>query len=55
MINSIDVNKVVVSNKLSSGIQDFKYFIGYKDNKKIKPLCLFSPEANVYRIDFNER
>ena len=54
MINSIDT-KIVVSNKLSFSIQDFKYFIGYKDNKKIKPLCLFSLEANVYIIDFNER
>ena len=26
----------------------FKYFIGYKDNKKIKPLCIFFPETNVY-------
>ena len=32
--------KVVVSNKVSFG----KYFIGYKDDKKIRPLCLFPPK-----------
>ena len=32
----------------------FKYFIGYKDNKKIKALCVFFQEANVYRIDLDE-
>ena len=32
-INDIDINEIVVSNKFSFGKQDFKYFIGYKDNK----------------------
>ena len=31
-INTIDVNKIVVSNKFPFGKQGFKYFIGYKDN-----------------------
>ena len=30
-INNIDINKVVVSNKVSFDKQDFKYFISYKD------------------------
>ena len=34
----MDINKVVVSNKFPFGKQDFKYFIGYKDNKEIRPL-----------------
>ena len=33
-INNIDINKIVVSNKLRFGKQDFKYFIGYKDSEK---------------------
>ena len=33
-INNIDINKIVVSNKLHFGKQDFKYFIGYKDSEK---------------------
>ena len=31
-----DIKKMVVSNKFPFGKQDFKYFIDYKDNKKIK-------------------
>ena len=36
-INDIDLNKIVVSNKLLLGKQDFKYFIGYKDSLKNIP------------------
>ena len=35
LIDNIDVNKIVVSNKISFGKNDFKYFIGYKDAKKL--------------------
>ena len=31
-------NKTVVSNKFTFGKQDFKYFVGYKDNKEISSL-----------------
>ena len=31
-INDIDINKIVVSNKLPFGKHDFQYFIGYKDS-----------------------
>ena len=34
LINNIDINKIVVSNKFPFGKQDFKYFIGYKDCEK---------------------
>ena len=33
-IDNTDVNKIVVSNKVSFGKKDFKYFIGYRDTKK---------------------
>ena len=49
MINDIDINEIVVSNKLPFGKQDFKYFICYKDNKKIRPLCIFFPEMSKYK------
>ena len=35
-IKNIDINKIIVSNKVSFGKKGFKYFIGYKDAKKIK-------------------
>ena len=31
----MEINKIVVSNKIPFGKQDFKYFIGYKDDKKL--------------------
>ena len=36
-IKNIDINKIVVSNKASFSEKGFKYFIGYKDDKKIRP------------------
>ena len=34
-IDNINANKIIVSNKISFGKNDFKYFIGYKDAKKL--------------------
>ena len=31
-----------------------KYFIGYKNTKKIKPLCAFVRKMTAYRKDFDE-
>ena len=36
------------------GKKRFKYFIGYKDAKKIRPLCIFHPNISAYRKDFDE-
>ena len=48
-INDIDMNNVVVSNKFPFGKQDFKYFIGYKHNKEIRPFYIFFPEMSLYK------
>ena len=37
-IENINLNKIVVLIKCSFGQKGFKYFIGYRDAKKIKPL-----------------
>ena len=49
MINDIDLNEIVVSNKFPFGIKDFEYFIAYKDNKEIRPLCILFPERSIYK------
>ena len=37
------------------GKKGFKYFIGYKDAKKIYiPLCIFLPKMNSYKRVFDE-
>ena len=51
---NIDIIKIVVSNKASFGKKGFKYFIGYKDAKKIRPLCVFLPKVSAYRRDIDE-
>ena len=43
----MDINKIVVSNKLPFGNQDFKYFIGFKDAKKVKPLYIFLSKMRI--------
>ena len=34
LINNIDIEKIVVSSKVSFGKKSFKYSIGYKDDKE---------------------
>ena len=52
-INNTDINKIVVSNKVSFSKKDFKYFIGYKDGTKLACMHLL-PKMSVYRRDFDE-
>ena len=40
-VYNIDTNKIVVSNEASFGKKDFKYFIGYKDAKKLDVYAYF--------------
>ena len=48
------LKKVVVSNKVSFVKIGLKYFIGYKNDKKIRPLCIFLPKMSACRTDFDE-
>ena len=43
-IKNLDINKITVLNKIPFGKKGFKYFIGYKNAKKIRPLCIFPPK-----------
>ena len=54
LIDNININKIVVSSKVSLGKKDFKYFIGYKDAKNDTPLCIFLPKMSAYRRDFDK-
>ena len=55
MIDNIDINKIVVFNKVFLFAKmDFKCFIGYKDAKKIRPLCIFLPKMSAYGRDFDK-
>ena len=52
-IKNIDIDKTVVSNKVSFGKNGFRYLIDYK-NANMRPLCRFLPKMSAYRIDFDE-
>ena len=54
MINDLDISKIVVSNKLPFGKEDFKYFSGCKGSEKIKALFIFYPQMNIYKKFFDE-
>ena len=41
------IDKILESNKFSFAKQDFKYFIGYKDNKEIRFFCIYFPEMCI--------
>ena len=48
-IDGIDVNKILVSKKVSYGKNNsFKYFIGYNDNDIIRPLFVKLPQMTSY-------
>ena len=41
---NIDIQKVIIGNNVSFCKKGFKYFIGYKDAMKIRPLCILLPK-----------
>ena len=53
--SSISINnvKLVVSYKVNFGKKGFKYFIGYKDVKKVRLLCVILPKMSAYRREFD--
>ena len=43
-LKDVDIEKVLISNKISSGDKNYKYFIGYLYNDdKVKPLHIMFP------------
>ena len=51
---NIGINKIGVSNMVFFYKKGLKYFIGYKDAKRIRLLCIFSLKMSAYRRDFSE-
>ena len=48
-LSDIDIEKVLVSKKNSSGEKNYKYFIGYLYNgHKVKALHIMLPKTSVY-------
>ena len=48
-LGDVDTEKLLVSNKISSGEKNFKYFIGYLHNgNKVKPLNVMVLKVSTY-------
>ena len=47
-LDSVDTDKVVVSDKLKHGEEGFTYFIDYQEDEIVKPLCIILPQMNGY-------
>ena len=44
-----------MSNKFKHNNDGFKYFIGYKEGKVVKPLCIILPQMTGYIKNFENR
>ena len=47
-LDSIDLSKIVVSNKWKINDTTYKYFCGYLNNDVIQPLCVILPQMSRY-------
>ena len=47
-LDSVDLSKIVVSNKWKINDTTYKYSCGYLNNDVIQPLCVILPQMNGY-------
>ena len=47
-LDSVDLDKIVVSNKWKINEATYKYLCGYLNNDVIQPLCVILPQMNGY-------
>ena len=47
-LDLVNVDQIVVSDKLKHSDGGFKYFIGYKGGEIVKPLCVILPQMTGY-------
>ena len=47
-LNLVDINKIVISDKFKHNDDDFKYFIGHKEDDIVSPLCIILPQMSRY-------
>ena len=43
-----NVDQIAVSDKFKHSYDGFRYFIGYKEGKIVKPLCIILPHMTGY-------
>ena len=45
---SVNIDRIVVSDKFKHNNEGFKYFIGYLEDELVKPLCIILPQMSGY-------
>ena len=53
-LDSVDLNKIVVSKKWKINDATYKYICGYLNNDTIQPLCVILPQINGYIKYFDD-
>ena len=53
-LDSVDLNKIVVSNKWKINDTTYKYLCGHLNNDVIQPLCVILPQMNGYIKYFDD-
>ena len=53
-LDSVDLSKIVVSNKWKINDTTYKYFCGYLNNDVIQPLCIILPQMSGYIKYFDD-
>ena len=48
LLDSVDLSKIVVSNRCKINDITYKFFCGYLNNNSIKPLCAILPQVDGY-------
>ena len=54
LLDSVDLSKIVVSNKWKINDTTYKYFCGYLNNDVIQPLCIILPQMSGYIKYFDD-
>ena len=45
-LDLVNVDQIVTSDKFNHSDDGFKYFIGYREDKIVKPLCIILPQMS---------
>ena len=45
---SVNIDQTIVSDKFKHSEEGYKYYIGYKENEIVKPLCIILPQMSGY-------
>ena len=51
-LDLVNIDQIVVSDKVKHGDDGFQYLIGYKEDEIVKPLCIILPQMSGYKKYF---